>query len=133
LISLLEDSKYHTLFVTECCSLTHGYQTDKKKISATSIYFESKPYKVSNQTGYIDYDALEENATSFKPKLLICGGSAYPRDYDYARLRQIADKVGAYLLCDMAHFSGLVLSNVCQYKLHSNIWRKSETHSITVT
>ncbi len=68
------------------------------------------PYRVSNQTGYIDYDMLEETAQLFRPKLLLCGGSAYPRDYDYPRLRQIAEKVSAYLLCDMAHFSGLVIA-----------------------
>jgi len=94
--------------------LTHVYQTDKKKISATSMFFESMPYRVSNKTGYIDYDMLEETASLFRPKLLLCGGSAYPRDYDYARLRTIAEKVGAYLLCDMAHFSGLVIGKQLQ-------------------
>jgi len=87
--------------------LTHGFYTSKRKVSATSIFFESLPYKVNN-TGYIDYDELEKMALQFKPKLIICGYSAYPRDLDYERFRKIADLVGAYLMCDMAHFSGFV-------------------------
>ena len=88
--------------------LTHGFQTPKKKVSATSVYFESMPYVVSPETGLIDYDDMEKRARMFLPKLLIAGGSAYPREWDYSRMRQIADSVGALLMVDMAHISGLV-------------------------
>ena len=87
--------------------LSHGYYTSKKNISHTSTMFESLPYKINNK-GIIDYDNLEELAGIFKPKLIICGASAYPRDFDYKRFRSIADKVGAKLLCDMAHISGFI-------------------------
>jgi glycine hydroxymethyltransferase len=63
---------------------------------------------VSGETGLIDYDKLTENASLFKPAMIICGGSAYPREWDYARFRQIADDNGALLMMDMAHISGLV-------------------------
>lgn len=88
--------------------LTHGYYTAKKKITASSIYFQSFPYRVDPKTGIIDYPQLETNANLYKPRLVVCGGSAYPRDWDYGRLRKIADSQGAYLLSDMAHISGLV-------------------------
>lgn len=92
--------------------LTHGFQTPKKKVSATSVYFESMPYVVNPTTGLVDYDDMERRAKMFMPKLLIAGGSAYTREWNYARMRTIADSVGAYLMVDMAHISGLVAGKV---------------------
>lgn len=89
--------------------LTHGFYTDKKKISATSVFYESLPYQIK-EDGYIDYNKLEEYARAYKPRLIICGASAYPRDFDYLRFREIADINESYLLCDMAHISGLVVT-----------------------
>ncbi|KAG1369917.1 serine hydroxymethyltransferase 7 [Cocos nucifera] len=94
--------------------VSHGYHTPSgKKISGASIFFESLSYKVNPHTGYIDYDRLEDRAMDYRPKILICGGSSYPREWDYPRLRQIADKCGAVLMCDMAHISGLVAAKEC--------------------
>ncbi|KAK6246124.1 hypothetical protein SCA6_009214 [Theobroma cacao] len=96
--------------------MSHGwYMPGGKKVSAASIFFESFPYKVNPQTGYIDYDKLEEKALDYRPKILICGGSSYPREWDYARFRQIADRCGAVLMCDMAHISGLVAAKHAHY------------------
>jgi glycine hydroxymethyltransferase len=91
--------------------LTHGFMTAKRRVSATSVYYESIPYQVGPD-GLIDYDAMERLAVLVKPKLIICGYSAYSRDLDYARFRAVADKVGAYLMCDMAHFNGFVAAGL---------------------
>lgn len=88
--------------------LSHGYQTPTKKISMISKYFETLPYRLDERTGLIDYDKLHELATLYRPKLIIAGTSAYSRLINYERMRAIADDVGAYLLSDMAHISGLV-------------------------
>lgn len=92
--------------------LSHGYQTDTKKISAVSIFFETFPYRLDEKTGIIDYDRMEQNAALFRPKLIVAGASAYARLIDYARMRKIADQCNAYLLSDMAHISGLVSAKV---------------------
>jgi len=92
--------------------LTHGHQTETKKISASSHYFESKPYFVREEDGLIDYEALAKSAAEFQPKMIICGASAYTGDYDYAKFREIADSVGALLMADIAHTSGLIASGL---------------------
>jgi len=92
--------------------LTHGYQTEKKKISSTSVIFESKSYRSNPETGLFDYDDIRKTVLEFKPKLLFAGYSAYPRDLDYKKFREMADEVGAILMVDMAHYSGLVATKL---------------------
>lgn len=70
------------------------------------------PYRLDESTGLIDYVQLGKTANLFRPKILIAGASAYPREYDYKEMRRIADSCGAYLLADMAHISGLVSAQV---------------------
>ncbi|OLL26913.1 Serine hydroxymethyltransferase, cytosolic [Neolecta irregularis DAH-3] len=88
--------------------LSHGYQTENKKISAVSTYFETMPYRCDTETGLIDYDMLEKTSLLFRPKVIIAGASAYSRLIDYPRMKKIAEACGAYLVSDMAHISGMV-------------------------
>ena len=83
--------------------LTHGH-----KLNFSGKLYKIAGYQVRKDTETIDYDQLEQQAIAEKPRLIIGGGSAYPRQFDFPRMRQIADKVGAFLLVDMAHFAGLV-------------------------
>ncbi len=87
--------------------LTHGH-----KLNFSGKLYKVAGYQVRKDTEVVDYDELEAQAVREQPKMIIGGGSAYPRQFDFARMRQIADKVGAYLLVDMAHFAGLVAGGV---------------------
>ncbi|WP_429232507.1 serine hydroxymethyltransferase [Inquilinus ginsengisoli] len=87
--------------------LTHGAAPNQ-----SGKWFNAVQYGVRRDDARIDYDELQRLATEHKPKLIIAGGSAYPRIIDFARFRQIADSVGAYLMVDMAHFAGLVAGGV---------------------
>ena len=92
--------------------LSHGYQIPGKKISAVSTYFETAAYRLNEETGVLDYDSIQRDANFFRPKLLVAGTSAYARLIDYAKMREIADSQGSWLLADMAHISGLVAAGV---------------------
>lgn len=76
------------------------------------MYFEVLPYRLDQQTGYIDYQAMEEMARLYRPKLIIAGTSAYSRNIDYQRMSQLCHEIQAILLSDMAHISGLVAAKV---------------------
>jgi glycine hydroxymethyltransferase len=87
--------------------LTHGAAPN-----LSGKWFNAVQYGVRADTGLLDYDQLESLARSEKPKLIIAGGSAYPRTIDFARIRRVADEVGAFFMVDMAHFAGLVAAGV---------------------
>ena len=92
--------------------LSHGFQTPTKKISAVSKYFEVLPYNLDISTGLIDYDQINILAQKYRPKILIGGASAYSRNIDYQKLKDIASSINAYFLFDMAHISGLIAADV---------------------
>ena len=87
--------------------LSHGY-----KANLSGRWFEAHNYGVERETGLIDYDAVERQAEEVKPQLIIAGGSAYPREFDFQRFAEIAARTGARLLVDMAHIAGLVAAGV---------------------
>lgn len=87
--------------------LTHGY-----RMNVSARMFESHPYGVDKVTGLLDYDAIEKQAMEVRPLILLAGFSAYPRAINFKRFREIADKCGAVLMVDMAHFAGLVAGKV---------------------
>ncbi len=93
--------------------LSHGgHLTHGSPVNFSGKLYQSHFYGVEEATGVIDYDKVEAKALEVKPKMLICGASAYSRDWDYERLRAIADKVGALLLADISHPSGLIAKGI---------------------
>lgn len=89
-----------------------GHLTHGARVNLSGKYFQFVPYGVDENTGYIDYDNVERLAMQHRPKLIVAGASAYPREIDFSRFRAIADKVGAYLMVDMAHIAGLVAAGL---------------------
>lgn len=89
--------------------LSHGgHLTHGSPVNFSGIRFENYFYGLDKETGLIDYDAMEAKAKEVKPKMIICGASAYSRDIDYERFRKVADEVGAVLMADIAHPAGLI-------------------------
>jgi len=94
-------------------SLSHGgHLSHGHPVNFSGMFFNVIHYEVDRETKVINYDALEEQVKSEKPKLLVAGASAYPRQFDFKRLREICDTVGAYLMVDIAHIAGLVAAGV---------------------
>ena len=92
-------------------SLGHGgHYSHGSRVSFTGKFFEVENYYVDKKSFVLDYDAIREQALEFKPKLIICGASAYPRTIDFKKFREISDGVGAYLLADVSHISGLIIA-----------------------
>jgi glycine hydroxymethyltransferase len=90
-------------------NLSHGgHLSHGSPVNSSGILYNPIAYGVEEATGTIDYDKMEEAALAGKPKLIIAGASAYSRDWDYKRMRQIADKIGALLMADIAHPAGLI-------------------------
>lgn len=104
--------KILSLFLPDGGHLSHGWQTPSKKITLVSKIYNVDFYHVEEVGNLIDYDKLERQALKFKPKLIVSGGTAYPREIDHKKIGNIAKKVGAYYLADVAHEAGLIAGKV---------------------
>ena len=110
-------------------SLSHGgHLTHGLKVNFSGRLYTIVHYGVSRETNLVDYDDVLRLAKEHRPKLIVCGGSAYPRTVETRRFREIADEVGALLLCDMAHFAGLVAAGIHPNPVRDCDFVTSTTH-----
>ena len=105
-----------------------GHLTHGSPVNFSGKYYRPFFYGVKKDTGLIDYEMLEEKARGEKPKLIICGASAYSRDIDYARIRKVADEIGAFVWCDMAHPAGLIAAGLLSSPFEHCHFVTSTTH-----
>ncbi|MBZ5858289.1 serine hydroxymethyltransferase [Flavihumibacter profundi] len=105
-----------------------GHLTHGSAVNFSGKLYQPHFYGVVRETGLVDYDMLEKVAREQKPKLIICGASAYSRDWDYARIRKVADEVGAFVLCDMAHPAGLIAKGLLNSPFEHCHFVTSTTH-----
>ena len=105
-----------------------GHLTHGSPVNYSGKTYEAHFYGVVKETGLIDYETLEQKARQHKPKLIFCGASAYSRDWDYARIRKVADEVGAFVQCDMAHPAGLIAKGLLSSPFEHCHFVTSTTH-----
>ena len=105
-----------------------GHLTHGSSVNFSGKLYQPSFYGVKKDTGLIDYEMLEEKARTEKPKLIICGASAYSRDIDYARIRKVADEINAFVMCDMAHPAGLIAKGLLSSPFEHCHFVTSTTH-----
>ena len=105
-----------------------GHLTHGSPVNFSGKLYKPSFYTVKKDTGLIDYEMLEEKARAEKPKLIICGASAYSRDIDYARIRKVADEINAFVMCDMAHPAGLIAKGLLRSPFEDCHFVTSTTH-----
>ncbi|MDR3127489.1 MAG: serine hydroxymethyltransferase [Tannerellaceae bacterium] len=110
-------------------NLSHGgHLSHGASVNSSGIFYRATEYNVRKDTGLVDYDEMEEVAVRERPRLIVGGGSAYSRDWDYRRMREIADRVGALLMIDMAHPAGLIAAGLLNNPLKYAHVVTSTTH-----
>jgi glycine hydroxymethyltransferase len=105
-----------------------GHLTHGSPVNFSGKIYEPHFYGVKKETGLVDYEMLEQKAREIKPKMIICGASAYSRDWDYERIRKVADEVGTFVMCDMAHPAGLIAKGLLKSPFEHCHFVTSTTH-----
>jgi glycine hydroxymethyltransferase len=105
-----------------------GHLTHGSPVNFSGKIYDAHFYGVVKETGLVDYEMLETKARTEKPRLIICGASAYSRDWDYARIRKVADEINAFVLCDMAHPAGLIAKGLLKSPFDHCHFVTSTTH-----
>jgi glycine hydroxymethyltransferase len=105
-----------------------GHLTHGSPVNFSGKLYKSSFYGVKKETGIVDYEMLEQKARTERPKLIICGASAYSRDWDYERIRKVADEIGAFVMCDMAHPAGLIAKGLLKSPFEHCHFVTSTTH-----